>query len=239
MGIANGDERQIIRRTIVRHGHQTYMIMAGSCPRFAYTVGVSESVGAELVLAGAAIFTRDEVHVIINTVATELRAGTPAHTVVVVEGLGSFTLRRADPTWVRWLLCCANAYYRHDVAAYQIVPDRDHWTVDVPDMTTPWSVESAPAWRFLRDLPPATFPASAHVATGLDVLRGTLVTRATRREPSYWEAFSNAPLTMQQIRIVPLSTLLATDESLVDLFDLPIGQRRWRPASGHPWRRYM
>ncbi len=43
-----------IRENIAREGHHIYLVSGGAAtPRFAYTIGVSESIGVELILAGA------------------------------------------------------------------------------------------------------------------------------------------------------------------------------------------
>jgi hypothetical protein len=243
MGIARDDVRQLIRRTIVRNGHHVYAIMAGTSPRFAYTVGLTESIRAELVLAGAATYGTDDVHAITNAIASALRVRAsydpPFESTFSVDGLGSFTLRKADRTWSRLLLCCAAAYYRFDVHAYQIVPDGEHSTVDIPDMSAPWSATAAPAWRYLCEPWPHRIPESAHVATCLDVLRGADVMRAARRTNDYWEMFSMRPLREEDVRVVPVATLLAADETLGDLLALPIGAQRWRNGRAHPWLDYM
>jgi len=50
-----------IRENIVRSGYHVYLVFGGTTPRFAYTIGVSETLGFELVLAGAVFYMRDEV----------------------------------------------------------------------------------------------------------------------------------------------------------------------------------
>lgn len=36
-------------------------------------------------------------------------------------------------------------------SAYQILPDQDHWTIDIPDCRLPFSGASEPVWRWLTD----------------------------------------------------------------------------------------
>ena len=48
---------EVIRENIACSGHHTYVVSAGGqTPRFAYTIGVSESIGVELILAGAIFY---------------------------------------------------------------------------------------------------------------------------------------------------------------------------------------
>ena len=42
-----------IRENIARSGHHIYVVSGGQTPRFAYTIGVNESIGVELILSGA------------------------------------------------------------------------------------------------------------------------------------------------------------------------------------------
>lgn len=63
-----------IRENIARSGQHVYVVAGGSTPRFAYTIGVSESIGIELILAGAVFYTLDEVVRIINEIAVQLKA---------------------------------------------------------------------------------------------------------------------------------------------------------------------
>jgi len=50
-----------IRENIARSGQHIYVVLGGETPRFAYTIGVSESVGVELILAGAIFYIKNEV----------------------------------------------------------------------------------------------------------------------------------------------------------------------------------
>lgn len=63
-----------IREAIARSGQYVCVVSGGETPRFAYTIGVSESVGVELILAGAVFYIKDEVLKIINNVAAQLKA---------------------------------------------------------------------------------------------------------------------------------------------------------------------
>lgn len=50
-----------IRENSARNGQHIYCVVGETCPRFANTIGVSESVGVELILAGAIFYVRDDV----------------------------------------------------------------------------------------------------------------------------------------------------------------------------------
>ena len=88
----------LIRENIARSGQHVYVVSGGKTPRFAYTVGVSESVGVELILAGAIFYMKDEVVKIINDIAAQLKAQRDRE-VFEMAGLGSFTLRKVHSSW--------------------------------------------------------------------------------------------------------------------------------------------
>jgi Domain of unknown function (DUF4262) len=232
-----------IREDIARSGQHVYVVSGGETPRFAYTIGVSESVGGELILAGAIFYMKDEVVKIINDIAKRLKAQRDRE-VFEVEGLGSFTLRKAHSSWAAKLILGAFDYYKkHDIPALQIVPDKAHWTIDVPDMSAAWSASSEPVWRWLEA--PWTFPVpkDSTAATNLAALRGERITEVMRWEENEWEmsAGPGSDVTGDDMRVVALGTLVAADKTLVPVVNLAIEEGLWRDADGdsewHPWRK--
>src|SRR5205809_7466340 len=87
-----------IRKNIARSGHHVYSVLGGATPRFAYTIGVSESIGAALILAGTYFYLNGEVTPIINDIAEQFK---PQHDRVVFEvgGRGTIRLRKAESSW--------------------------------------------------------------------------------------------------------------------------------------------
>jgi hypothetical protein len=242
-GSQKGQVIDRIREDIARSGQHVYVVSGGETPRFAYTIGVSESVGSELLLAGAIIYMKDEVVKIINDIATQLKEQRDREA-FEVEGLGSFTLRKAHNTWAAKFVLGAFDYYKtRDIAALQIIPDEAHWTVDVPDMSSPWSASSEPVWRWLEE--PWTFPApkDSMATTNLAALRGERITEVMRWEENEWEMFAGPgpDVTKDEMRVVALGTLVAVDGSLVPVMNLEIEEGLWRDpepdSDWHPWRK--
>ena len=232
-----------IRENIARIGHHIYVVSGGQTPRYAYTVGVSESIGVELILSGAILYMMDEVGTIINDIAGQLKAQ-PDRRVFEVTGLGSFTLRKVDSSWATEFMLGAFDYYqRREIPALQIVPDKAHWTIDVPDMSAPWSATTEPVWRWLKE--PWTFPVpeDATATTDLAALRGERVTEAMRWEEDDWEIFAGAGADVPKdaMRVVALGTLIAADKSLDPVVHLAMGEGLWRDpepdSEWHPWRK--
>jgi hypothetical protein len=149
----------LIKRNIEESGFHIYIVSAGSSPRFAYTIGLRESLGAELVLAGGFFFEKsDQVLEILHSVRKQLASGMKGklgpvwQSELVVPELGKFTLRQAHASWTRSLLLGALDYYSiEDVDAYQIVPEARHRTIDVPNTSKEWSATDEPMWRWRDD----------------------------------------------------------------------------------------
>jgi hypothetical protein len=230
-----------IRENIARSGQHIYMVMGETTPRFAYTIGVSEPTGVELILAGAIFYMRDEVERIILKTAAHLKASRGREP-LEVAGLGSFTLREVDSSWAKELMLGVFDYYRKkDISALQIVPDQDHWTIDVPNMSVPRSASQEPVWKWLRE--PWTYPVrkDSTAVTDLAALRGDRVTEACRWEEDEWELFAGAgpDIAKDEMRMVALGTLLAVDPTLEPIVGLAIGTglRRDEVSEWQPWER--
>ncbi len=245
---------ELIRRNIEDHGFHVYMIAQESTPRFAYTIGLSGSIGAELVLAGAHYYFGVDVMRILHSIREQLdpsarrgwfRSRAPARTFgdrFEVRGLGTFTLVKADVSWTRELLLGAIDYYdRKDVIAYQIVPDKNHWTVDVPNMATELGAATELAWRWLKEPWPYAFPENSTATTHIAALRGERVTEVNRWELFDWEMFAGAgpDVKESELRVVPICCLVGADPTLARALELAVGEGIWRVGDGawHDWLR--
>jgi hypothetical protein len=181
-----------IEQNIRRHGHHLYIVGGGCAPRFAYTIGLREALGGELVLAGATYFLVEEVQCIIDELARRVGAS-PGVERWPVFGSGSFRLAPVAPSWSKRLLLGANDYYGVEaVPAWQIVPDGEHTTVDVPDMSVELGSRFEPVWQWLDARWPHEVAGDLGVTTNLDALRGEPITELTRWEADEWEMFSGA-----------------------------------------------
>lgn len=232
-----------IEENITRSGYHLYLVSGGSIPRFAYTIGLTESLGAELILAGALIYSGEEVRRIVAMARQELLASGDFGATLSPEGLGRFTLRKAHDSWARMLMLGAFDYYREgNVQAYQLVPDSEHATSDVPDLSREWERETEPVWQWLRTPWPHSVPAKSTAATNVMALRGEPITEVVRWEDGAWEMFAGPgpEVTEAEARVVPLASLLAVDPSLRSALRLEIGQGIWRAGGDdewHPWER--
>jgi hypothetical protein len=233
---------EIIKANITKHGHHIYLVSGGPLPRFAYTIGLSQSIGTELILAGASFYMAEDVMRIINEFAATLRRATDwRQCSLEIDNLGLFFLRKTDASWSKALMLGALDFYKKsEIEGLQIVPDQAHWTLDTPNFTEPYNPREEPVWQWLHKPWSYRVAPKSTAVTNLDALRGGRITEAARWEEEQWELFSGSgPDTVQEeIRIVPLGTLLAIDQSLNAVTELDVGHALWRdPAEleWHPW----
>ena len=229
---------RLIESNIAQYGYHVYIVSGGASPRYAYTIGLSDRIGSELILAGCIHYSAREAKRIIDEVAHSLQRGASPVLAIDVSPLGSFRLEKAGDSCVNLLMLGALDYYKNrGVAAYQLLPDEEHWTVDVPRLHEHWSATSDPAWKWMWEEWPYRVPRSSVAATNLSALRGGRITEAARWEEDQWELFAGPGSSVEQehMRVVPLGVLLGVDTSLVPVTDLDIGQGLWRDESSGPW----
>ncbi|HIE02779.1 MAG: DUF4262 domain-containing protein [Candidatus Parabeggiatoa sp.] len=228
-----------IRLNIAEHGHHINLILGGTSPRFAYTIGVNQKVGVELILAGALFYSVDDVHRIINDIVVELRAGTAWKELnIKVDSLGIFSLRRVDASWSDMMILGALDFYNtSEISALQIIPDQVHWTIDIPNLTKQWNAISEPVWQWLNEKWKYPVPEQSTAVTNLDALQGEPITEAVRWEEDQWELFAGAgpDVAKENIRVVSLGTLLGADQSLYPITNLDVGKGLWRDSTELKW----
>jgi len=231
-----------IRANIAKCGQHIYAVSGGPNPRFAYSIGLSQDAGFELIMAGSSFYSNDEVGDVINNIASSLRNDSNRRQTKFEFGSkGVFLLREVEESWSARLMLGALDYYStSNVAALQIVPDPPHHTVDVPDLSRPWNAISEPVWQWLETPWKYGIPKHSAVVTNLDALRGKQITEAMRWEDTDWELFAGAgpDVDKDEIRIVPFGTLLGADTSIEPVVNLAVGKGLWRDPvdrEWHPW----
>jgi len=232
-----------IQQNIARHGHHVYVVTGAPIPHFTYTIGLHRRLGAEFVMAGAYYYSSDEAARIMNEIATRPKVADHFESSQFeIAPYGRFSIRLVDPTWVIRLMLGALDYYQvTEIRTFQVLPDKNHWTVDIPDLARPWSPNAAPAWRWLDEPWTYPIPSKSVAATNIGALRGERVTEAMRWEDDEWELFAGAgpDVPRDEIRVVPIGILLAADDSLSPVVNLRVGSGLWRDAISEwrPWDR--
>jgi len=170
-----------IRQNIAEHGFHVYAVTGCGEPHYGYTIGLSESLGVELILPGAYFYDLEDVGKVIRSVAGELRAPVTETTQIKAGSWGVFSLRKVDTSWAEALMLAVFDYYRvKTIEAYQILPDEEHWTIEIPDLSRPWSPLLAPAWRWSYEPWTYPIPRDSVALTNLDALRGKRITEVMR-----------------------------------------------------------
>ena len=100
-----------------------------------------------------------------------------------------------------------------------------------------WSASGAPVWQWKHVPWSFSAPRSSTAATNLAALRGERVTEAARWEEDQWELFAGeGPEVLEdEVRLVPLGTLLGADPSLLAVTSLPIGGALIRDPDEGEW----
>ncbi len=230
-----------IRAGIASVGHHVTLVQGGRTPRFAYSIGLTETGRPEVVLPGATVLTGKAVKRVLDGAVKMSREGSlaPGATVTLPEA-GSFVVSVVHPSWAdRVLLGALDLYGADSVTALQLVPDATHRTIDVPDMSQPWDPARAPVWRWLVEPWDLPFSPGSVAVTNLDALFGEPISEAARWEDTEWEMFAGAgpDVPPDAVRVVPLATLLGFDPSLEPVTRLEVGQALRRDPGGE-WQRW-
>jgi len=228
-----------IREHISKFGFHIYVVTGGGDPHFGYTIGLTESLGAELILPGTYFYELDDVSKVIESIIGRLAPPVSWDVSVDAPPWGIFSFRHVHMSWATALMLGAFDYYRgKSIEAYQIVPDETHWTIDVPDLSQPWSPNPAPGWRWLKEEWKYPVPRDSMALTDLTVLRGGRIAEVMRWEEDQWEIFSGPDIPESERRAIPLSVLLDADKSLLPAVDLRVETGFWRDkeeTEWHPW----
>ena len=233
---------ELIKENIERDGYHVYFISGGSVPRYAYTIGARAKFGGELIFAGGAFYSNKEVLGMID-----LLYRMPIHTpldsgrIVFAEGGRDVHAQPVHHTWSDEMILGAFDFHSDDsVSALQIMPDERHKTLDVPNMSLPWSADREPVWKWLREPWLFPVPEKSVVFTNLDALNGQRVTEVMRWETEEWEMFAGygPDVEKKDARAVPLGTLLGIDSSLNEAVGLEVGKGLWREDSELRWHKW-
>ena len=242
------EKRQIIleriRSSIDKYGYHVRGVDGGPLPRFAYTIGLYPTFGWEIVFAGGSYYSLSDLKKIVDGIAERIKSGeAPSELLAKIDLLGEFSLQKVNSSWSGKLLLGALDYFNvPQINALQIRPDRERWTIDIPDLGEIWNPAANPIWQWLDE--EWEYPVSKRsvAITNLDALRGIPITEVVRWEENEWELFAGAGPDVEKsdIRIVPLGTLLGFDPSLANVTQLKIGEGLWRNSDDrvwHPWRK--
>ena len=224
----------LIRSDIEKYGYHITIVNSPIEPRYAYTIGLSTLFNFELILAGGIYYLKEDLFQIFDAIVKELEEGDKT---VINSSLGSFSLIDVDNSWSKLTMLGALNYYKIDaIKALQILPDPDHFTLDIPDMSNHFDI-SEPVWQWLVRKWSFNVPESSTVITNINSLKGEPVTEMMRWEDDEWQMFAGPgpDVKKSDIRVVSLGTMLGIDNSLLSALSIKIGKGLWREDSNSKW----
>jgi hypothetical protein len=231
-----------IRAGIQRFGYYVMAVQGGEVPKFAYTIGLDQTTKTELILAGGAALSLEQVKgVIDDAVAMHRRGGVTPGQEVRLGDAGAFDVGPVHLSWSSQLLKAAHQHHRCvDQVVFQLSPKGKLSTIDIPDLSVPWSPRHEPVWRWLTEPWDLPVGPSSVAMTNLDALRGEPITEVARWEDGYWEMIAGrgTDVAAADTRVVPLATLIGADQSLRAAADLDVGQALWR-RPGEAWHQWQ
>jgi hypothetical protein len=234
--------KKLIEANIKQFGFHITVVNSDTIPRYAYTIGLTDSLGFELILAGGIHFLKDDLFKIFNTIADGLKGAVKQNsTEIMIDSLGLFTLSIADKSWCHLLMLGVFDYYDVSIVkGLQIIPDSNHFTLDTPLMNQDFDVVADPIWRWLKNDWEYNVPKSSKVVTNLNALSGHTITEVMRWDEDEWEMFAGAGPDVQKedMRVVPLGTMLGIDRTLLPVINLDIGKGLWRDSIDSEWNNW-
>ena len=237
--IQRSDFLSRIHSNISEHGHHVTVVTGDALPRFAYTIGGINTVGAEFIFAGGEYYSQVQISEIIGEIISLAEKESDWHNLSISIGLlGTFSISKANTSWSKLLLLGAFDYYNQiEIEVWQILPDGQHHTLDVPDMSQVFDVASEPVWQWLSRKWDYPVPSNSMAVSNLKVLFGEKATEVTRWEKDEWEIFAGAgpDVPKEDMRMVPLGILLGIDKSLEPAAHLNIGKGLWRDSIELEW----
>lgn len=232
----------LIKSNVAEYGYHLNIVSSEIEPRYAYSVGLKDIFGYELIFAGGIYYLKEELYKIFEAIVGTLKISKNMGSKIIdIKSMGRFSLCKVDPTWSELMLLGVFDYYKTNVVeAYQIIPESENFTLDIPDMTEEYNAFLEPVWRWLSQEWDYPVSSTCTVITNINALRGEPVTEIMRWEDNEWEMFAGAGPDVQQsdIRVVSLGTMLGIDKSLVDALYLAKGTGLWREAVNSDWQNW-
>ncbi len=235
--MTNNEFLQLIRANICKNGYHLTLVTGGQSPRYSYSIGLTEKLGFELIIAGGFTTVKDN-EMVFDYVISQLQSGYTVDSKFFLSETNAFFLRKVHPSWSEKLMLGVYDYYdANEIIAYQIISVNK--TMDTPVMSE-LRILNDPIWKWLDTEWDIKAPMDSYVVTDLEALRGKPIIELTRWEDQKWEMFSGPgpDVKEEDIMIVPLGTMLGIDETLKPVIDLPVGEGLWREDKDSDWQKW-
>jgi hypothetical protein len=192
------DRRQfldLIQSNIDKFGYHVTIVNSKIEPRYAYTIGLNSSFKFELIFAGGIYYFQEELFQILNGIVEALKLNKNINGIQNIEvgSLGVFSLAKVDLSWSKLMMLGVFDYYKiSDINVFQIIPDANHYTLDIPNMSNEWRPAAEPIWQWLTREWDYAVPEDSTVTTNIKALLGDAITEVMRWENDEWEIFAGA-----------------------------------------------
>lgn len=229
-----------IAANIEGHGFHITLVTGSVVPRYLYTIGLSQHVGYELIFAGGLFYSDNDAQKLISLCANTLLSQKKLNLdipLTLPEG-EECRLVKVEDSWAQAMALGVADYYRDSsIPILQVLPPLSKMTLDVPNLSQPWSKEPQPVWTWIFKEWPYDINENALAITNLDALQGYPVTEVMRWETNLWEMFSGPGPDVEEheIRKVPLAVMLGIDSSLLVTQKLGLEKGVWRESSDDKW----
>ena len=233
--MTNKEFLDIIRKNIDKNGYHVTLVNGGQNPDFSYTIGLTERFGFELVIAGG-FSSINENEFIFDHIYQKLQSASTVNSQFSLSDNDGFYLGIVDSSWCEKLMLGVYDYYSVDqITGYQII-SKDR-TLDTPLMSEA-VIPNDPLWKWLYMDWNVDAPKNSYVITDLDALKGKTITEVAKWEDHVWEMFSGPgpDVKKEDIRTVPLGTILGIDATLKPIVNLTVGQGLWRDNKDSGWQ---
>ena len=227
-----------ISDNITEFGYHITVVIQELVPRYAYSIGLSEIIGCELVFPGGIFFHRDDVRAIFEE-GKRVMEGKESHG-LRKPWTGNILLAGVHPSWSKKMMLGAFDYYNTDfIKSRQIIVD-SVYSLDVPNMYNELKEETSGCWKYLNTNWTYKIPSNSSAAIDIDFLKGDTITEVMRWENDYWEMFTRdgSNIEKSHSRIVPMSLLLESDKSLEKVLTISIGKGVWRESKEDHWKNW-
>ena len=228
-----------VKSNIINYGHHISIVKNGVCPRFGYSIGALEKIGFEVIFAGGLFYKNDEASMIIDNVIRKMNYDSNWQELKIeIDTLGIFVLSKAHHSWSKLLAIGVYDFYKkNDIEVLQILPDKEHYTIEIPNLSCQFNASKQPIWQWLVNEWSYPIPKDVMVVTNLDVLLGKPITEIMRWEEYEWEMFfgNGNDSHEEDLRIIPIGILLGFDYTVIKALNLKIGKGLWRSEESAEW----
>jgi hypothetical protein len=229
---------ETIEFNIRKFGFHVTMVNSGVEPRYGYSIGLTSLFNLELVFAGGSYFFKDDLDRIFEAFFNHFKKGGKIDEPLEISGLGLFTLIPVHASWNKLMMLGIYDYYNIEVVnTFQIISDKNHYTMDIPNMEVKFDGNLEPVWKWLNYEWDYFAPANSVVTTNMKALFGETITEIMRWENTEWEMFAGPGPDVEEddMRVVSLATILGIDNTVLPSLHLPLGKGLWRTEKDEDW----